>query len=325
EKDLLWQELDETAERMSSLSFTDTIVEREKSRVIAEVRNMFTGNPRLAAMNNARERAMPSHSAGRKGGHPDEIRNLKIGDIETHWKNYYKPENAVLVVAGGFDAFDAKVKINDLFSDIEPGEDVPDASQFGPVSKGRYKRVRVSPQLPGTSSHVCLAYRAPTMDDELYAPFLVLTVRMWLLAARIQFDPSQFPPPVYYAPLDDPDVFYVNTPVGIYESRQAAVRRIEAFVNESMSAELEPGDVMTTMDFFGPFLGFADLPEEMLAQNLYGLTFSLGRSEQLGLEPDKLRDAIENVTDRDLRRAATKTFSTDNRAAVIATVSKGRL
>jgi zinc protease len=53
-----------------------------------------------------------------------------------------------------------------------------------------------------------------------------------------------------------------------------------------------------------------------LAKNPYGVAFSLARRAQLGIDPESLAEAVEAVTDADLRRAAKQVFAPERSAAV---------
>jgi hypothetical protein len=59
------------------------------------------------------------------------------------------------------------------------------------------------------------------------------------------------------------------------------------------------------------------VPDRMLAQNLYGVAFGMGRRAQMGIDSATLKGAIETVTTDDLRRAAETVFSKKVQAAVV--------
>ena len=55
---------------------------------------------------------------------------------------------------------------------------------------------------------------------------------------------------------------------------------------------------------------------------MYGLAFGLGRRYQLGLDGNKLRAAIQRVTDADVQRLATTVFAPEKRITVIVEVEE---
>jgi hypothetical protein len=74
---------------------------------------------------------------------------------------------------------------------------------------------------------------------------------------------------------------------------------------------------------FGFFLRFADQPDSLLAGNPYGVGFSLGRRHQLGINSDRLKKALQQITDTELRQAAQQVFDAERRgAAVVRTKQK---
>jgi len=127
--------------------------------------------------------------------------------------------------------------------------------------------------------------------------------------------PAQMP--VRYAVLEDPWVVYVAGPVKANETPEQALARMEAFVSQCLAAELGPAEVAAAKLTWAMFLGTADLPERALVMNPYGVALGLARRRQLGVDPAKLRKAIEAVTAEDVRQVAKEVFAPSRRAEVI--------
>jgi zinc protease len=72
----------------------------------------------------------------------------------------------------------------------------------------------------------------------------------------------------------------------------------------------------------GFLLGTVDLPDDVLARNPYGVAFSLGRRQQLALDPARLNRALEAVTDDDLRRVAAEVFAPGRHAGAFVNVER---
>ncbi|MCH7813692.1 MAG: insulinase family protein, partial [Planctomycetes bacterium] len=96
------RELADVAARMGDLKITAEDLQREIPRLVQEVGNMFGGIPSLAVGNLARERLRPTPHGGRRGGLPDQVRQVTAEQLQKRWTRYYKPANAILVVVGGF-------------------------------------------------------------------------------------------------------------------------------------------------------------------------------------------------------------------------------
>ncbi len=165
----------------------------------------------------------------------------------------------------------------------------------------------------------CLAYAAPQPDSPLYAPFLVLITRLWAGAAKLGGEPSSVP--VYFTPLDVGAMVAVSASAKTGETAQKAFARLESFVAETIEPKLGASELATTEQQLGFFLGTADLPDEVLG-NVYGVAFSLGRRDQLAIDPAQLKRVLQAVTDQDLRRVANEVFAPGKHAAVFVSLAK---
>jgi zinc protease len=311
----LQTELQDAAARMADLRITESDLEREKPRVVEELANMFGRIPSLGASNRARELIRPTPHQGRKGGLPAQVQSISLSEVHDHWRNYYKPKNAILVLAGAFESAEARKSVTSVFSKIAPGKAAPSPAEPDISTWGELLEVTEKP-LPGlTDSEICLAYRAPAPTSEIYAPFLVLMGRLWASAAKLQNNPGQMP--VRFAPLDDPEVIFVGSSLRKGENSKQAEERLLAFVAEAIKPKFDVKEIGPLKSQFGFFLGFADQPDSMLASNPYGVAFSLGRRRQLGINSDKLKKSLEQLTEQELRQAAQKVFNPDRHSAAI--------
>src|SRR5262249_24387473 len=93
---------------------------------------------------------------------------------------------------------------------------------------------------------------------------------------------------------------YVSAPAKKGETAKEAAARLEAFVADTIKPELGNDEATAARQAFALFLGTADIPDPQLARNPYGVAFALGRREQLGIDPAKLRKALESLTQKDL-------------------------
>jgi zinc protease len=308
-------ELRNASARMGDLRVTADDLARERPRVLDEVSNMFGRFPALGAMNNARELIRPSPQGGRKGGLPEHIRNITVEDVRAHWGHYYKPRNAILVLAGAVDAGAVRKAVTEHFDGIAPGEEVPAAPEPGKPKFGAVREFAVKSSQPQAQSDACLAYDAPEPGSDLYAPFLVLVTRLWACAGKLGGGPGGLP--VYFTPLDDGAVVAVSTPAKRGETAAQAFAGLEAFVAEAVEPKLVEDELATVRQTFGFLLGTTSLPDPALATTPYGVAISLGRREQLGIDPAKLGRALGAVTDQELRRAANEVFTPSRHAGAL--------
>ena len=175
--------------------------------------------------------------------------------------------------------------------------------------------------MPDAESTACLAYAAPAPGSELYAPFLVLVSR---LSARAFILGATGPTgsPLYFTPLDDGAVISLSTRPKPGESTAGTFKRLDDFVAQTIEPKLGRFELMTARRQFGPFLGLVEQSDNILANNPYGVAFSLGRREQWKLKSADLISACDRVTDDQIRRVAREVFAPDRRARAVVSVEK---
>jgi zinc protease len=320
EKDLD-RELRDAAGRMGALRVTAADLDRERPRLLEEVENMYGRIPPLGALNNARDLVRPTPAGGRVGGASAHVNAITAEELQARSDRYYKPRNAILALAGALDADAANAAIRAYFAKIPPGDPVPAPGRLGAPKFGTVREVAVESRIPDARTAVCLAYAAPQPDSDLYAPFLVLVSR--LLAVGERFGGDARWPPVFFPPLDGPEVVGVSAPAKPGETGTEAVKRIESVVAEALAPALDERELRSVREQFGLVFGLDGMPDELLAQNPYGVAFSLGRRAQLGLDAARLERAVEGVKDTDLRRAAEAIFAPRRHAGSVVT-PKGR-
>jgi RNA polymerase sigma factor (sigma-70 family) len=310
----LEKELTEAAARMGNLHITADDLDREKPRLLEEVSNMFGRFPALGAVNNARELIRPTPRGGRKGGVPEHVQSMTLDEVRAHWTLYYKPRNAIVVLAGAVDEAAARQAVTAHFAKLEPGEDVPKPGEPGPPKAGTVRELAVKSLQGQAEPTACLAYAAPEPGSELYAPFLVLVTRFYSAAAQPGGGGGSGRQSVYFPLLEDPAVLGVSAATKRGESAAIAIARLESFVADTIAPRLRDEECASVRQMFGMILGTAEVPDFALAQNPYGAALSLARREQMGIDTVKLNGALDNLTDADVRRAAQEIFSPDRHA-----------
>jgi zinc protease len=310
----LEQELTEAAARMVDLHITAADLEREKPRLLEELANMFGRIPALGAVNNARELIRPAPREGRKGGLPEHVQAMTLDDVKTHWARYYKPRNAILVLAGAVDEPSARRAIAAHFAKLAPGAEAPQPGDPGAPRPGTVRELTV-PFLQGQAEpQACLAYAVPEPGSDLYAPFLLLVIRLWTAMTQPGRDGGPDRTTVYFPLLEDPAVLGISAAAKPGETAAAALTRLEAFLAETTAPRLRDEERAAARQTLGFFLGTAELPDFALAQNPYGVALSLARREQLGFDPARLNRALDTLTEQDLRRAASEVFAPSRHA-----------
>lgn len=314
--DRLETEIVDAAARMGGLRVTAADLAREKPRMARELENMFKRMPRLAAANISREIVLPTPRGGRKGGLPAAIAKITLETVRARVAAYYRPNNAAVVLAGGFAVAEAWALIERYFGSIPRGTDAPKPASR-PEPKGRgLKTVTVNNPLR-REAFCAVSYRAPRPSAEGYPAFLAAVARLQAAAGALKSGPRHFP--VAYRPLDDPDVLTVTAAVPEGGSPEEAARKIDRFITETLEKPFTAANAAMAKHMFGHFLGTKEWPAAALQANLYGYAFSLGRRRQLGIDPAVLAKAFGRMDEKKFREAVERriTGAPAGRAAVI--------
>jgi zinc protease len=109
-------------------------------------------------------------------GHPtigwiDDLRSMTRDDLYGHYRRFYIPNNATLVVAGDVAADDVLRRAEKHFGGIPSGPEPARSVAAEPVQAGE-RRVLVERE--GTVGYVKLVYHAPAADEPDFFPMLVL-------------------------------------------------------------------------------------------------------------------------------------------------------
>jgi zinc protease len=92
-------------------------------------------------------------------------------DLYQHYRRFYAPNNAVLVLAGDVDTEAILVKIEALFGVVPAGQPLPPLHRDEPPQAGGR---RVTVEGDGTTTYVELAFRAPPATDPDFFPMLAM-------------------------------------------------------------------------------------------------------------------------------------------------------
>ena len=317
--DKLADELTDTAARMSDLRITDADLQREVPRVLAELTNMYGGIPSLAGMNHVRMRLHPIPRGGRHGGNAEHVKAIGVDELRQLWRDHYKPPNAILILAGKFDAAEARKLIRKRFGPIPSGKAPPAKPAKPPAKTPAAHRIKVKPIMRKATGVVSVGYAAPRPGSDDYAPFLLVVCRLWALS-RAQMRPGQVAP-MYYPMLDDPTTIALQAALPGGKDAESVLEQLDQRLQAALTPKLTPLDKTRTVNAM-TMLGTVDVPPAWWARNPYGLAFSVGRRHQMKIDGGKLRAAIQAATDADLRRLATSVFAPRKRISVIVELQK---
>ena len=101
----------------------------------------------------------------------DDLQTMTREDLYAHYREYYVPNNATLVIVGDVETDDVLRRVEQKFKAIAPGREprrtaIPEPPQVG--------ERRVILERPGTTGYLKLAWPAPAATDPDFFPMLVL-------------------------------------------------------------------------------------------------------------------------------------------------------
>ena len=100
-----------------------------------------------------------------------DLRSMTRDHLYEHYRRYYIPNNATLVVVGDVDTEDVLRRVDRQFGAVPPGPDPPRISVTEAPQLGER---RVVVEREGTTAYLKLAYHAPAAADPDFFPMLVL-------------------------------------------------------------------------------------------------------------------------------------------------------
>lgn len=184
------------ADRMVNLRLTETDIETERE-VIIEERNMRTENDPSALFG---EQANAALYLNHRYGVPiigwrHEMEDLSLQDALDYYKQFYAPNNAILIVAGDVTPSDVKTLAQKHYGPLPANPDLPErARPQEPVHNAARRLVFEDPRV--AQPYVSRAYLAPERDssDQRTAAALMLGAELLgggqtsYMAKKLQFE-----------------------------------------------------------------------------------------------------------------------------------------
>jgi zinc protease len=159
------------ADRMVNSHFEKKEVESERTVVISEREG--SENEPLFKLSEAVQKAAFAHHPYRNEviGEKADLYRIQRKDLISHYHSYYSPGNALLAVAGDFDASQLIKGIHKKFDHL-PARRVPKPVVKTDPPLKKEKRLTVTG--PGGTTYIQIAYRAPAGNDPDFMPYSVV-------------------------------------------------------------------------------------------------------------------------------------------------------
>jgi len=159
------------ASRMSECLYSKTEVDRERTVVISELQG-GENDPRSYLEKEVSGTALQAHPYRWPTiGYLSDLQAITRDDLYAHYRQYYVPNNAILVVTGDFATREAQKLVRRHFGRIPRGADIPAVRTVEPRQEGER---RLTLRRPSGASYLDVTFHAPAATDPDFAVMLVL-------------------------------------------------------------------------------------------------------------------------------------------------------
>jgi len=159
------------SERMSSCVYDPSECESERTVIISELQGSENDPDQLLEAE-VTAAAMKVHPYR----HPTigwlaDLQTMTRDDLYAHYKTFYAPDNAAIVIAGAIEPDAALRRVEKAFGGMAPSGVVHPSRTAEPPQQGER---RVTLERPGRVGYLKLTHHAPAFTDADFAPMLVL-------------------------------------------------------------------------------------------------------------------------------------------------------
>ncbi|GAB4495080.1 MAG: hypothetical protein OHK0052_01700 [Anaerolineales bacterium] len=159
------------ADRMVNSIFDPQEVESERTVILAE-REGSENDPFFRLSEAVQTAAFTAHPYRNEViGSKEDLRTMQRADLYAHYRAHYVPNNAVLALAGDFDAPTLLEKLHTLYDSIPAGNLPP---QEIPPDPPLAAETQIVQHAPGETAYLLAAYRAPQATHRDFFPLTVL-------------------------------------------------------------------------------------------------------------------------------------------------------
>ncbi len=159
------------ADRMVNSSYDPEEVASERTVIISE-RQGSENSPLFLLSEEVQAAAFRVHAYHHKViGDLADLQSMQRADLFAHYQTFYRPNNAILSIAGDFETEPILARIRELYEPIPAGDPPKRMLRAEPEQKGEH---RLTVEGPGETTFVKFAYRAPQANHPDFYAFTVL-------------------------------------------------------------------------------------------------------------------------------------------------------
>lgn len=317
---ILWAE----ADRMGSLVVDESTFASERDVVKEELRQRVLASPygRLfyLYLNQANYAV---HPYGRPGiGSIEDLDAATVEDVRAFHATYYRPDNAILVVAGNFDPDELDAWVDQYFGDIErPDRPIPRVTAVEPERTQPRELTVYEPNTPLPA--VMINYPGPESTHADLPALIVLDAilsrgessRLYQsLVYEKQIAAQAF---TFFEATQDPSTYAIAAILSDGQSADAGVEALTAEIARMRDTQVSAAEL-------------DEAKNEIVTETIEGRETAFGRASELANSvirfgdpayADRLLANIQAVTAADVQRVARAWFN-DNRRVVIRYLSE---
>jgi zinc protease len=312
---ILWME----AERMSSLVIDEATFDSERDVVKEELRQRILASPygRLFGFFLAQAN-FSVHPYGRPGiGSLEDLDAATVEDVRAFHATYYRPDNAVLVVAGNFNPAELDQWVNEYFGDIaRPNRPIPRDYPTEPVRTAPRDYTVHAPNVPLPA--VMISYPQPASTDPDLPALMVLD------AILSRGESSRLYQSLVYEQQIAAEIF-----TNLEATQDPGAYSLFAILSEGQTAEAGvaalSAEIARVRDRRVSRAELEEAKNEIVTATIEGRETAFGRAFELAdsvirygdaAYADRLLAAIQATTARDVQRVARRILNDQRRVVV---------
>ncbi len=260
-------------------------------------------------------------------GWKSDLRTMTRDDLYNHYKTYYAPNNATVVVVGDFDTAEIVKKVSDAFEQYKPSDNIPEVRAIEPE---QYGERRVVVRRAGPTAQIEIVYHTPSATNPDVYPLMVAdallsgakplgfggaalgrSARLYraMVSTEIAAGAGS-----YFSLHKDPHVFALSATARPGDDHEAGLRKIEdAFyeeVRKLQKEEIDPAELeKAARQSRAQFVYASDSASSQAY--LLGFLESIATANMY----NEVLDKLAAVTAADVRRVA-RTYLTDTNRTV---------
>jgi zinc protease len=324
-RDKIGIELEMEADRMANALLANTYFEPEK-KVIQEERRLRTDDKPVAALDEVTSAVAYTVHPYRRPviGWMDDIQNLSRQDLVDHYKLYYAPNNAFIVVAGDFSTEEILPKIKAAFEKIPRGPEAPKVRAEEPPQRGeRRVFLKKEAELP----FIMMFYHAPNLKSpDNFALDLLTVVLAGGRSSPLYHDLvyqkrlARSVDASYSSVSIDPGGFSITAQLMPDKEPPEVEREIDILVDKIKSELISERDLQKAKNQIESSFIFAQ-------DSIFGQAMKIGYYEANGgwRQMDQYIEGIRRVTREDIRRVAKEYLDRDRRTIGVLVPSKEKV